>query len=581
MASAATAIQRPREDGAQTHYGRYEIVRKLATGGMGEVFLAKSRGAAGFQKHVVIKKILPHLVEHQQFVDGLVREAKLLVLLDHPNIVQVLDLGRDGPDYFMAMEFVHGYNMATIAHYCAQKRVLIPQNACAYIALQVLGGLEYAHDITGPEGARHNIIHRDVSPQNVLISRDGRVKLTDFGIAKVLNEAEAEVTKSLKGKFRYMAPEAVDGGRIDQRYDLFAAGILLFEGLCRRHLFGGRSDVDILAQVREARVPPIARYHPGVSPELVAVAERALAKDPSDRYQNAADFAGDLRRAIQPVTDNEAGKELRAFIEDLYEREDFPINKPKLPDVDAPDPNVTRSVVLTSNLGIAHDELAPSKGERRPQKKVSGVMLLSIGFVLITCAVAYLAYALLVKKNDIGAGSAGSPVIIKVEKNGSGSTAAASRGSGSGSGAIVGVGSSSGSGDVDPGSGDGTGNGSTTAAGSGSGKPARAKVGRHKIRRHRPGPFKSAMGRRAFARHQGSLYKCFQKHVKPGDPAVSLRVVSTILASGHVKQVVIEPPTRANSPLGRCVAAVAKRIRYPRHDKAEVAFHQPLKVKMQ
>jgi len=176
---------------------------------MGEVFLAKVSGVAGFQKFVVIKKILPHLVEQPHFVDGLVREAKLLVMLDHPNIVQVLDLGVEDNDYFMAMEFVHGYNMATTAHYCAQKRLLIPAAACASIGLGVLAGLEYAHELTSPDGHRQNVIHRDVSPQNVMISKRGASSSPTSAYAKVLNEAEGEFTQSLKGKFRYMAPEAV------------------------------------------------------------------------------------------------------------------------------------------------------------------------------------------------------------------------------------------------------------------------------------------------------------------------------------------------------------------------------------
>jgi len=510
---------------------------------MGEVFVAKVLGAAGFQKRVVIKKILPHLVEHQQFVDGLVREAKLLVMLDHPNIVQVLDLGRDGTDYFMAMEFVHGYNMATVAHYCAQKRLLIPANACAYIGLHVLSGLDYAHSIKGADGSRYNIIHRDVSPQNVLLSRDGRVKLTDFGIAKVLNEAEAEVTKSLKGKFRYMAPEAVDGGRIDHRYDLFAAGILIFEALCRRHLFGGRSDVDILNQVRETKIPPITRYHPNAPPALIKVVERALMRSADDRYQTAAEFAADLRTAIRPITEIEAGVELRDFIADLYARPDFPINKPKLNDLDAPDPNVTRSVVL-ADIG---DSGAPGTGVR--PRKAAGNALLWSAIVVIGAAVIFLAYALLLRDQTSQPGNSKGPVIIRVQPKTP----------------DVGVTVAAPPADL----------GSMVAQ-------ADAKVDKRQRTVNKLPPairFTENVGRKAFARSGAKISACVNKHAKNAS-GVSMRVISTIRSNGRVASVKIEPAVTDKAPLGRCIKKVAKRIRYPRHNQPTVTFSQPLTFKL-
>ncbi|PIE18428.1 MAG: hypothetical protein CSA65_04750 [Proteobacteria bacterium] len=549
---AVTAPAVETTKGSETErYGRYEIVRKLASGGMGEVYLARSVGVAGFQKYVVIKKILPHLVEQQQFVEGLVREAKLLVMLDHPNIVQVLDLGVEGNDYFMAMEFVNGYNMATIAHYCAQKRVLIPAKAVVNVVLSVLDGLEYAHNLIGVDGQRQNIIHRDVSPQNVMISRDARVKLTDFGIAKVLNEAEGEFTQSLKGKFRYMAPEAVDGGRIDRRYDVFAAGILLFEGLCRRHLFGGRSDVDILNQVREARVPPIDRYHPGISDAIVSVACKALERDPSRRYQSAEAFARELREAIRPTTVAEAGVELRDFIVDLYDRDDYPINKPKLPDLRAVALDSTRSLVLRSHIPTgdrsrqSETELQPKIVVRRKRSVSPAIIVLAIGLLAISGVVAFLAYTLWKKPQDspgAGTGRVGGGVII-IDRNT----------------------------DAAP----------PPPADAGVDQPkVRPDLGRKSpVRRPRrpqicPGrKFTPSLGKRAMRSKQKRISACIQRYLKPGG-AVKLLLVFDIKGSGRVSRFSVTPPAAAKTKIGRCIARVARRTRFPCHDRRRVKFEE-------
>jgi serine/threonine protein kinase len=558
LQSSAQTIGR-RTDGEVERYGRYEILRKLATGGMGEVYLARSVGAAGFRKHVVIKRILPHLVEQGHFVEALVREAKILVMLDHPNIVQVLDLGFEGGDYFMAMEFVHGYNMATIAHYCAQKRLIIPVPACAAVGLGVLAALEYAHALKGPDGERHNVIHRDVSPQNVMISRDGRVKLTDFGIAKVLNAAEAEFTSSLKGKFRYMAPEALDGGRMDQRYDIFAAGILLFEALCRRHLFGGRSDVDILKQVRAARVPDLERYHPGVPPAVVEVTRRSLERNPSARYQQAADFAAELREAIRPVSESDANAQLRAFVNDLFERPDFPINKPKLPNLHK-DLDATRSIVLHSQVsshGQAVQKDVPEQARQRadalrPAGRLA-LSLISIVLALLVGVVGYLVYKM---------PHSNSPNEVKVSyriedaqpTNSSAHVApapdAASRT------------------DVTP-----------NDAGAQHDGP-RARAPDAKARRQGPPPisFTPAIGRKYFGRSGAQIKGCISRYSEPG-ASISLEVTSRIRSNGRVTAVEIRPRHHSGTPLGKCVARVARKIRYPRHDQALITYRQPVQVR--
>lgn len=532
----------PQSDRAQSkvqeveRYGRYEVIRKLASGGMGEVFLAKSIGAAGFQKHVVIKKILPHLTEHPQTVKSLVREAKLLVLLNHPNVVQVFDLGVEGTDYFMAMEYVHGYNLSTTLHYCSKLKITIPAPACAYIAVEVLRALSYAHELRGSDGTRQNIIHRDVSPQNVMISSNGQVKLTDFGIAKVLSEAEDEHTQSLKGKWRYMAPEALDGGRIDQRYDLFAVGILLFESLCRRNLFSGKRDVDILNQAREAKVPDLHKYHPEAPDALVRVIEKSLSRDPEGRYQTARELAQALLEAISPVSESQAAEQLCSFVPALYSHEDFPLNKPKIVDPNAVDTDATRSLILKSRLSEV-----PLDDHLRPRRAGTAIVLLALGLAAVSSVVAYIAYTMLYRVEP----KPGDNSVIIIDKRKDSQPAPEPD--------LTTV-------DPEP-------DGAITP-------PAK----NHVVRLFPAAPFDAKIGAKRFGRQLRALERCFKKHA-PGQSAIKFKVASTIRSSGKVSKVVLDPPALTSTPLGKCVAAVAKGVRYPRHTTDGVTFLQPITLK--
>lgn len=580
-----TSATTPTIDTPTERIGRYEIIHKLASGGMGEVYLARSIGAAGFQKHIVIKRLLPHLVEQSQFVDGLIREAKLLVMLDHPNIVQVLDLGMEGHDYFMAMEYVHGYNLATIIHYCAQNRWLIPEPVCAIISMEVLAGLQYAHELIGLDGMPQNIIHRDVSPQNVMISNEGRVKLTDFGIAKIINESEGEFTQSLKGKFRYMAPEVVEGGRIDKRYDLFAVGILLFEALCRRHLFSGSNDLNILSQVRKAAVPPINRYHPNVTPAMVEVVNHALAKDPMERYQTAREFADAIREAMRPIAESEAIAQLRAFVIDLYARPDFPINKPKLPDLNAAFSGVTRSIVLESRIELneitkdtnVSQPISPpqeisSSSESIKKDDIASVeqvipvitqskraiLGLYVGLIVLGGAVAYLIFT----SHNKASSDKPLPVIvlprIPDQSIGTGLSSLNERdlGSSSQDDAIV------------------------TSEQKVDLRRKSTKVISPPIKPFlKPKPFNQAMGVQAFRKHETALTNCFTKFSSPQENEVRFRIKSSIEANGKVVEATIEPASLSNTPFGRCVVQVARSIRYPKHDQPLITFVQPLQLK--
>jgi serine/threonine-protein kinase len=271
---------------------RYKILERIDSGGMAEVFKGRARAIHGIEKTVAIKRILPHLARNRKFVAMFLDEARLSVYLNHANIVQVFDIARSQDDYFIVMEFVEGANLRTLMNGSGASLRPVPVEKAAYIAAEVCRGLAYAHERADHEGRPLHIVHRDVSPPNVLLSYEGEVKLVDFGLAKAASQLEESDPDILKGKLGYMSPEQAYGHDIDHRADVFAAGVLLWEMLAGRRLFRGQSELETLELVRRAEIPPLGA---GVAPpDLEAVVERALARDPQARYQSARALADDL-----------------------------------------------------------------------------------------------------------------------------------------------------------------------------------------------------------------------------------------------------------------------------------------------
>lgn len=273
-----------------TVYGEYRLLDRIAIGGMAEVFRAKRKGVEGFEKIVAVKRILPHLSHNKGFVEMFINEAKMVAGLSHPNIVQIFELGKIGDYYFIAMEYVDGMDLRTILGRVRGKGIIPDVDLAALIASKVGSALEYAHRQCDPEGRPLRIVHRDVSPQNILISREGEVKLVDFGIAKAAVKATQTDSGSLRGKLLYMSPEQAWARPIDNRSDIFSLGVVLFEMLSGRTLFIGDSEMSILERVREARIIPPSTLNPAVPIELEAVVTRALRKKPEDRYQDASEM---------------------------------------------------------------------------------------------------------------------------------------------------------------------------------------------------------------------------------------------------------------------------------------------------
>ena len=260
---------------------------------MADVFKARMQGPGGFERIFVVKRILPHLSDDPTFTRMFVEEAKLAARLNHPNIVQVFELDSVDGEYFMSMEYVRGRDLAeTMRTFWA--RVGPPRaELVAYIGREMCRALAYAHDFTADDGTRLGMIHRDISPSNVMLSFEGAVKLLDFGIAKALTGDKDEATKTgtLKGKFAYMAPEQTVSNDVDRRIDIFATGIVLHEILTGRRLFKGENDLQTIEKVRECMVQPPSLHNPLCPPALDEIVLRALAKEPDDRYQNGSEMA--------------------------------------------------------------------------------------------------------------------------------------------------------------------------------------------------------------------------------------------------------------------------------------------------
>src|SRR5262245_31099145 len=274
-------------------FGKYTLIKKIGTGGMAEVYLARTTVAQGLNKTLVIKKIHTAYARSRQFVTMFVDEAKIALGLNHPNIIQVFDFGAVGDTYFLAMEYVEGMDLLRLLQDAAKARHRLPYGISAYVVQQLAKGLDYAHRKVDEFGQPLGIVHRDISPQNILLSWDGGVKVVDFGIARARDVHEEQGV--IKGKFAYMSPEQARGEPVDCRSDVFAAGIVLFELVCARPLFHGKGK-EAHEMVKSGAIPRPRDFAPGLPESLERVILKALAFHRTDRYETARDLQHDLSR---------------------------------------------------------------------------------------------------------------------------------------------------------------------------------------------------------------------------------------------------------------------------------------------
>jgi serine/threonine protein kinase len=299
-------------------FGNYFLLERIAVGGMAEIFKAKQVGVRGFEKILVIKKILHHLSEDPEFVEMFEDEAKLAAQLNQANIVQIYELGEIDDTLYITMECIDGKNLRDVTRAAAGRSMHLGIDQCIHMITEALKGLDYAHRKTDSQGAPLNIVHRDISPQNIIISYEGEVKLLDFGIAKAASKISKTEAGVLKGKFSYMSPEQASGKPIDQTSDIYAIGVILHELLTSDRLFRSKSDVETLEKVKAGIVAPPSEKNPLVPEALDQIALKALSKDRASRYQTAGEMLQDLQRLSFDQQFNMSSQELSAFMKTLF-----------------------------------------------------------------------------------------------------------------------------------------------------------------------------------------------------------------------------------------------------------------------
>src|ERR1043165_952561 len=285
----------PVDVAVEEQFGPYLVYERLGVGGMATVHRALEQGAEGFERMVALKRLLPHLAEDASFIKSFVREAKLASLLNPVNIVQIYELGRVGTEYFITMEYIDGRDVRRILRHARKVTGPPPIHITVGLLIQLCDALDYAHNKADEEGHPLGLVHRDISPSNLIVTSGGHLKIIDFGIAKAQSNQLRTQTGRVKGKLAYMAPEAISGSRdLDARSDIWATGVILHELLTARPLFASKNEYQTLLKVQKGDILSRSRLNPPCPPEAAAIVFRALARHPDERYANAAE----LREAL-------------------------------------------------------------------------------------------------------------------------------------------------------------------------------------------------------------------------------------------------------------------------------------------
>jgi serine/threonine-protein kinase len=337
---------------AVEEFGPYRVYEQLGLGGMASVHRAEAEGLAGFRRPVALKRMLPHVATNEDLVRSFVREARLASHLRHANVAQTLDLGKVGDTYFIAMELVPGKNLREIMRQCFRVVGAMPLPIALAIIGQIADALDYAHNLCDETGTPLGIIHRDVSPSNIIVSDGGVVKLIDFGIAKASAQTMQTTSRTIKGKFGYIAPEYIEG-RLDARADLFALGVIAHELLANRLLFQADDDMDTLYRVRTMKIEPPSKWNPKVPPEIDALVMTALERDPDARWQGAHAFRAALTNEAKQLGLVALGAQVNEWVEWAFTRRDGEFQVETIPEI-----SMSAAVEVVEDLpGPAHPRL--------------------------------------------------------------------------------------------------------------------------------------------------------------------------------------------------------------------------------
>jgi len=301
-----------------TRFGKYTLLNRIAVGGMAEVFLARQEGLEGFEKTICIKRIRPHLSSQPNFVRMFLNEAKLAAQLNHPNVVQIYDLGRVNDSYFIAMEYISGRDMSRIIPKAEKAGISFPMIYALRIASNVCEGLYYAHTKTDAYGNPLNVVHRDITPENILVSFNGTVKIVDFGIAKANTQLEQTRAGEIKGKLSYMSPEQCMGHVLDARSDIFSFGSVIYEWITGYKLFTGENEMAILKSIIDGKIYPPSYFKEDVPEAVERILMKALDKDKSKRYQSAWEMQFDIDTYLASSEFTPSNIHLSNFLKQIF-----------------------------------------------------------------------------------------------------------------------------------------------------------------------------------------------------------------------------------------------------------------------
>ncbi len=562
--------------------GRYRIVEQLARGGMGVVYLARTEGAQGFTRPVIVKRIIPDLAEDEAAARSFVREARILANLQHPGIVNVIDFDEEDGAYVMVLEYVHGYNLGQWHRYVVDTRKQLPVDYAIYILTRVLDALHYAHTFVRSDGTPMQIVHRDVSPGNILLDTQAHVKLLDFGIARADQTDEYKTRDGMfKGKLTYAPPEVFDGSSSSPKSDVYSAGVVLYQLLAGENPFRGKNMPEIVRRVLTEKLPSVRERRDDVTPELDAALERALAKSPDDRYPTASAFA-DALRAVRPRREED-------FVTDLADEvwNDFNGDMPEKLGLEplqhrdaawraAQSETTGERVTLRSTPPPQHDMDAPTQtlfeppptdeGADRPTRVEGRVAKASAAPAWIAAGAAVLAvaaagYAWTAKKSDAGASRF---VVVEKEARDDSSAApepppAAEAPALAPSAATLPVPP------AEP---------ATSAAPAPSGRAPRSATSITAPSTTTSKPDPAALSR-AVQRQRGQIESCFLQHVKEVDGRPEVSVHFRVAPSGKVEAADLNPAALNGTPLGQCLLGVARNTPFGPQSE-QVSFTIPI-----
>jgi serine/threonine protein kinase len=349
-----------------TKLGKYRVLHRIAFGGMAEIYLARASGIQGFEKYVVLKRILPQFAANHELIRMFLQEARLAALLDHTNIAQVHDIGEDGGAFFFTMEYLHGEDARLIMRRLKERAQRIPVQHAVHIVIDAAAGLHFAHEKKGPDGASLGIVHRDLSPSNIVVTYAGGVKVVDFGVAKIATDPELSKRHSLKGKLAYMSPEQVTQGTVDRRSDVFSMGIVLYELSVGRRLFKGAGEVETLRAVLETNVTRPSEIVPDYPAELERIVLKALDRAPERRYQTARDLQVDLEAFARDQRLEISSAALAEWMEATFGPKREIWHTLPLPPSDSSDPSGSPAAEKTAaTKQVVHAELGGRARSRR------------------------------------------------------------------------------------------------------------------------------------------------------------------------------------------------------------------------